>query len=242
MSAASDKFERDVANAINSIPTLKAEQGRDVKYSDVKVTTKSGKVVWVEVKMSHSDNLSNPRCFYMNGKWQTTYTTPAAKEAVDLLNRSPQAAKFIKDIAKFSGIPEKSIIIATNKSQLKMPGCVPLDVMKMYFSQPGVNRYIANQEGFNIGQLVTDHYLKGKAAPAHYLQAGDDFYMIGTQNPLGLDSKIPKLAGTGDFKVRVSTRSQFYEVQAEIKIKQFSPHNSPYSVLLNSSKKNPFVI
>lgn len=241
MSAASDRFEKDIANAINSIPTLKAEQGRDVKFSDVKVT-KGSTTTWVEVKMSHSDNLSNPRCFYMRGKWQTTYTTPAAKQAVDLLNKSPQASKFIKDIAKFSGIPEKDIIIATNKSQLKMPGCVPLDVMKMYFNQPGVNRYVASQQNFDIGSLVTEHYLKGKAAPAHYLQAGDDFYMIGTKNPFGLDRKIPKLAGTGDFKVRVSTRSQFYEVQAEIKIKEFKPKSSQFSVLPGSRKKNPFVI
>lgn len=241
MSAASDRFEKDVANAISSIPSIKAKQGRDVKFSDVEVT-KGSKTTWVEVKMSHSDNLSNPRCFYMNGKWQTTYTTPAAAEAVKILNKSQQSSKFIKDIAKFSGIPEKDIIIATNKSQLKMPGCVPLHVMKSYFNRPGINRYIASQENFDIGGLVTEHYLKGKAAPAHYMQAGDDFYMIGTQNPFGLNRAIPKLAGKGDFKVRVSTRSEFYEVQAEIKIKEFTPKTSPYSVLPNTRKKNPFVI
>lgn len=241
MSAASDRFEKDVADSISMIPGVKATQGRDVKYSDVYVV-KGSKSTWVEVKMSHSDNLSNPRCFYKNGKWQTTYTTPAATEAVKLLNRSSQAAQFISDIAKFSGIPEKDIIIATNKSQLNLPGCVPLHTMKTYFSQPSVNRYIASQQNFDIGKLVTEHYLKGKAAPAHYLQAGDDFYMIGTDNPFGLHRDIPKLAGTGDFKVRISTRSQFYEVQAEIKIKEFRPKNSPYSALKNSSKKNPFVI
>lgn len=239
MSAASDKFEKDVANAINSAPNTQAEQGRDVKFSDVKVTRK-GVTTWVEVKMSHSDNLSNPRCFYMNGKWQTTYTTPAAEEAVKILNKSDQAAKFIKDIAKYSGIPEKSIIIGTNKSHLKLPGCVPLHVMKSYFSQPGVNRYIANEPNMNIGELVTNHYLRGKAAPAHYVQAGNDFYMIGTKNPFGLDRNIPKLAGKGDFKVRVSTRSQFYEVQAEIKIKEFMPKTSKYSVLGGPGKINPF--
>lgn len=239
MSIASDKFEKDVANAINAAPNTKAEQGRDVKYSDVKVTRK-GITTWIEVKMSHSDNLSNPRCFYMDGKWQTTYTTPVAAEAVKILNESDQAAKFIKDIAKYSGIPEKSIIIATNKSHLKLPGCVPLHVMKSYFSQPGINRYIANEPNKNIGELVTNHYLNGKAAPAHYVQAGNDFYMIGTKNPLGLDRNIPKLAGTGDFKVRVSTRSQFYEVQAEIKIKEFMPKTSKYSVLGGEGKINPF--
>jgi hypothetical protein len=240
MSIISDKFEKDVTNAINSAPNTTAKQGRDVKYSDVEVTRK-GVTTWVEVKMSHSDNLSNPRCFFMNGKWQTTYTTPAAAEAIKILNTSAQAAKFIKDIAKYSGIPERSIIIATNKSQLKLAGCVPLHVMKSYFSQPGVNRYIANDQDKNIGDLVTQHYLKGKAAPAHYLQAGDDFYMIGNANPFKLDARIPKLAGTGDFKVRVSTRTEFYEVQAEIKIKHFSPSRSNYSVLGTPGKINPFL-
>lgn len=239
MSVASDKFEKDVAQNVNNIPGLSAVQGRDVKYSDVQIT-KGNTKTWLEVKMSHSDNLSNPRVFYENGKWQTTYTTPAAKEAVNILNKSAQAANFIKSIAKFSGIPEKSIIIATNKSQLNKPGCVPLHVMKQYFAQPGVNRYLASQENFDIGALVTEHYLKGKAAPAEYMQAGDDFYRIGKGDPLKLGTKIPLLSGRGDFKVRVSTRSQFYEVQAEIKIKTMP--NSPYSIKPGTSKKNPFLI
>lgn len=239
MSAASEKFEKDVAKNIDNIPGMNAEQGKDVKYSDVLVN-KGNVKTWVEVKMSHTDNLSNPRVFYKNGKWQTTYTTPAAQEAVKILNSSQQAKNFISQIAKFSGIPEKSIIIATNKSHLKEPGCVPLHVMKAYFSKPGVNRYIASQENFNIGDLVTKHYLTGKAEPAHYMQAGDDFYRIGSSDPLKVGSKIPTLSGRGDFKVRVSTRSEFYEVQAEIKIK--SMPNSSYSVKPGTGKKNPFLI
>ena len=240
MSAASDAFEKAVMTAIDG-QKYAAVQGRDVRYSDVKVTDKkANKTAWVEVKMSHSDNLSNPRVFYKDGKWQTTYTTPAAIETIKVLNTSTDAAKFITNIAKFSGIPEKVIIIGTNKSHLKLPGCVPLHVMKEYFNQPGVNRYIATESNKNIGDLVTRHYLEGKAAPAEYLQAGNDFYMIGTRNPLKLSNKIPVLSGTGDFKVRVSTRSEFYEVQAEIKIKDFSPKKSQYSVLPDSGKINPF--
>lgn len=49
------------------------------------------------------------------------------------------------------------------------------------------------------------------------MQAGDDFYRISKTDPLKLGNDIPLLAGKGDFKVRVSTRSEFYEVQAEIK-------------------------
>lgn len=239
MSAASDKFEKDVTKAIGSNPNIKAEQGRDVRYSDVKVTRK-GITSWIEVKMTHTDNLSNPRFFYMNQKWQTSYTTPAATSALELLNSSSQTNKFVEDISKFSGIPKKYIIIGTNKSHLKLPGCVPLHIMKSYFSQPGINRYISIQSNIDIGELVTKHYLEGKAAPACYLQAGNDFYMIGTTNPFKLDIKIPKLAGTGDLKVRVSTRSEYYEVQAEIKIKHFKPISSKYSVI-DAEKINPFL-
>jgi len=63
--------------------------------------------------------------------------------------------------------------------------------------------------------------------------------MIGKGNPLGLNTAIPVLSGEGDFKVRVSTRSQFYEVQAEIKITKMP--DSKYSVKPGTAKKNPFL-
>jgi hypothetical protein len=239
MSAASDKHEKDVAKAMDSIPGVKAERpsvGTD--FPDVKVTYKN-KSTWVEVKMSHTDNLSNPRVFYSNGKWQTTYSTPAAAEAVKILNASSQTEAFLKDIASFSGIPFKSIKIPTTKSGLKEPGAVPLKVMKDYFNRPGVNRYIANKENFNLGKVVTDHYTIGKTEPAYYMQAGDDFYKISNADPFKLGSNIPLLAGRGDFKVRVSTRSEFYEVQAEIKISDMP--SSKYSVLPGTKKQNPFL-
>ena len=175
MSAASDKFENDVAKNINKLPGITAERPKvSTEYSDVLMKYKNMKI-WIEVKMSHTDNLSNPRVFYHSGKWQTTYKTPAAKHTVDILNKSAQAKAFIKAIAKFSGIPEKSIKIPTTKSGLKEPGAVPLSVMKSFFSQPGINRYIANEENYNLGDVVTEHYTIGKAEPADNMQAGDDF-------------------------------------------------------------------
>lgn len=240
MSTASDLYEKLIASSIDSIPGLSAKQGTNVKYSDVLIS-KGNKKTWLEVKMNHTDNLSNPRVFYMNSKWQTTYTTPAAKETVSLLNKSSQARAFIKAIAKHSSITEKSIIIGTNKSHLKLPGCVPLATMKDYFAQPNVNRYILINEDYDISTLVTKHYLQGKAEPAHYLQAKDDFYRIGNGDPFGLGSHIPILKGRGAFKVRVSTRSEFYEVQAEIKIAKMIPNSSPYSVHPTTQKKNPFL-
>jgi hypothetical protein len=240
MSAESDKFEKLIAESINKIPGIKAERPKvSVEYADVRIK-KSNITTWCEVKMNHTDNLSNPRVYYMGGKWQTTYKTPAAAEAVKLLNIDPMTKKFLKDISKFSGIPFAKLIIPTSKTQLKLPGAVPLLVMKAYFEQPNVNRYIAEKNNFDIGALVTKHYTIGKAEPAYYMQAGDDFYLISDKNPLKLSKKIPLLSGKGDFKVRISTRSEFMEVQAEIKIKKMP--DSPYSCNPKSKKKNPFVV
>ena len=243
MSAASDLFESNIAKAINSIKGMTATRPTaDTALSDVLITKYNNKAAhaWVEVKMNHTDNLSNPRVFYAKGKWQTTYKTPTAAAAVEILNNSSQAKKFVRDIAKYAGIPLSKVIIPTNKGMLSDPNAVPLEVMREYFSQPGVNRYIANQENSPLGDLVTAHYTQGKKEPAYYMQAGDDFYLISKANPLGLSKKIPVLSGRGDFKVRVATRSEFYEVQAEIKIKDM-PH-SEFSVKKGTGKKNPFLL
>ena len=238
MSAASDKYEKDVAEYINGMPNMHAIRPRvGTDYPDVLIKYK-GKESWLEVKMSHTDNLANPRVFYKNGLWNTTYKTPAAKEAIDILNSSIQAENFIKSISQYSGIPLDSIIIATSKSQLKEPGAVPNHVMKSYFSKPGINRYVANKENVDIGNIVTAHYTKGKTKPAYYMQAGDDFYRISYENPFNLSTNIPLISGFGDFKVRISTRTEFYEVQAEIKIKKMN--NSAFSVKPGTKKINPF--
>jgi hypothetical protein len=240
MSAASDKYEADVAKSVNKIPGVKAERPPgDTAYADVRITFKK-KTHWMEVKMNHTDNLSNPRVYYEGGVWKTTYKTPSATAAVNILNKDPKTKLFLKAIAEFSGIPFKSLKIPTTKSGLKEPGAVPLETMKRYFAQPNVNRYIANSANMDLGKVVTEHYTKGKAEPAYYMQAGDDFYRISNTDPFGLGAAIPLLSGKGDFKVRVSTRSEFYEVQAEIKIAQMP--TSKYSVKPGTKKTNPFLV
>jgi hypothetical protein len=237
MSAKSDAYEREIAKSIDSINGVNATRPtRGTDYSDVLVTYKSTSA-WVEVKMNHTDNLANPRVYY-DGRWKTTYTTPAATKAVEFLNSSVQARQFVNNLSKFSGISLTDIKIPTTKSGLKSNGAVPLNTMIRYFSQSGITRYIMSQENYNLGDLVTEHYTIGKSQPAYYMQAGDDFYRISTKNPFHLTSDIPLLSGTGDFKVRVSTRSEFYEVQAEIKIKEMP--TSEYSFKPNTKKKNPF--
>ncbi len=126
----------------------------------------------------------------------------------------------------------------SSETVLKIPGAVPLHVIKMYFDQTS-NKYILNVPNFPIGKMVTDHYTIGKKEPAYYLQAGDDFYMIGDKNPLHLNHKIPVLSGMGELKVRFSIRSKQYEIQAEIKLKSIDKH-SDFSVAPNTKKQNPF--
>jgi len=236
-SAKSDKYEVDVAASINAIKGVTAERPKvSTAYADVLLTLDSGHHTWLEVKMSHTDNLSNPRMFYNGKKWVTSYKTSAAKVAVELLNKSAQTKKFIKSIAEFSKIAKPEV--PTNKGGLNNTNAVPLQVMKAYFEQDSVNRYILNVENYDLGAVVTDHYINGKAEPAEYMQAGDDFYLIGKTNPFKLPKNIPVLSGKGNFRVRVSTRSAFYEVQAEIKIAEMP--KSKYSLMPGTTKLNPF--
>lgn len=232
-----DQYEKDVADYLNGMDGLTAERPRvSTKYSDVLVTLDGGEQSWVEVKMNHTDNLSNPRIFYDGRRWDTTYTMKAAKRSVEIMNDSEDAKTFIEAISDFSGI--KNPHIPTTKRGLKHSKAIPLSVMKEYFAQPGINRYLTSLPNVNLGEVITDHYLNNKAEPAYYMQAGDDFYMVGGTNPLKLPRDIPKLSGTGPFKIRVATRSAYYEVQAELKIAKMP--DSPYSIKPGTRKKNPF--
>jgi len=242
---ASDAFEQSVAKSINSqfkgTGITAVRPPADTSLPDVLVTVKDVGNSFIEVKMSHTDNLANPRVFYDGAQWATTYKTPVAKFAVELLNRSTEAKQFIKDISR--SVKRRNVILSTTRSGIKEPGVVSLQEMVDFVTSRG-NRYILSEPDVNLGKLVTQHYTSGKTQAAHYLQAHDDFYMIGTGDGLGLNAanggSIPVLGGTGEFKVRVSTRSAFYEIQVELKIRKYKPSSSPYSVLKGTSKINPF--
>jgi hypothetical protein len=245
MSSTSDLFEQKVADDLKKIGVPAYRPAANTALADVAITSKSSPHgrVFMEVKMSHTDNLSNPRMFFDGARWQTTYKTPVAKYAIDVLNNSSQWRTFHNELKKYMNV--KQIKLPTTKSGLKEPGAVPLHIMKDFVEKVRNNRYIHIQDNVNIGDLVTRHYLEGKAEPAYYLQAGDDFYMIGNKDPLNINKdrkqKVPVLKGMGDFKIRIATRSEFYEIQAEVKIKRMDPHVSPFSVLAGTRKMNPFL-
>jgi hypothetical protein len=243
MSDASEAFETSVAKAVqlSCNGVIKATKMGATGLSDVRIEA-PGVVTYLEAKMGHKDNLANPRIFFLDGAWRTTYATPVAIKAAALANSSREAAQFLDDLRDFVGTID--IAVPTTKGGLRNPDAVPLETMRQFVDQRG-SRYFTKEEDINIGDLVTQHYLVGKDEPAHYLQAGNDLYLIGTEDPLGLQDvmpkgeKIPVLSGRGDFKLRVSTRSEFYEVQAEIKVKEFTPPSSPASVF-GGKKINPF--
>ena len=241
--SAADQYEIDVANYIKSLG-IDAERPKvSSKWSDVIINhpiKRSFKdSIWLEVKMNHTDNLGNTRVFFDGNKWDASPEkegglSPLKQFCVDTLNNSRDAKKFIEDLEKFTGMT--GIKIPTTLGGLKDPKAVPLDKMKDFFANR--NRYILKLPNVDMGKLVTDHYLEGKEAPAYYMQAGDDFYMIGKKNPLKVPSDVPQVSGSGEFKMRISTRSRFYEVQPEVKIEKME--KSPYSLKPGTTKKNPF--
>lgn len=233
--SAPDLHERAVAQYLSQIPNVKATRPKvSTKYSDV-VIEYGGVKSWLEVKMNHADNLGNTRVSFDGERWVASKDGPINRFSLSYLNSHPAALQFVEDLRKFS---KRSFIkIPTTRGGLKDPDAVPHNVMCAFFEDR--NRYIFIEENVNLGAVVTDHYLNGKAEPAHYMQAGDDLYMIGDSNPLGLTQDLPQVSGYGDFKMRISTRSSFYEVMPEIKIRCLP--TSPYSVHPETSKPHPFV-
>lgn len=237
MSKRSDKHERIIAEHLDSMHNVTAVRpiaGTD--YSDIKLTY-NGNASWLEVKMNHQDNLANPRVYYHENEWKTRYFTPVAGNIVQELNKSLKSREFVYSISDYCGMAYESIYIPTLRSQMDVDNAVPRVKMRSYCKENG--GYIIDYQDRDLTELVTKHYVEGKREPAYYMQAGDDFFMISNTNPLGLSSDIPMLSGTGKYRVRVSNRSKFYEIQAEVKMTSIA--NSGFSVLPNSFKRNPFL-
>lgn len=255
MSVASDNREKLIAENINklNIPGLTAVRPvADVRLADVQTKFKF-KEAWIEVKMNHTDNLGNVRIAWDGKKWVTSERdgiTPLKKFMVNLLNSGAgkaQADIFLNELARFVGKKTKAdITVPTTKGGLSHPNAISRDNMQKFLRAKG-NQYFINVPRVDLGKLVTDHYNAGKMKPVSYLQAADDFYMFGDLDALGLrrfHPDIPKVVGTGSFRLRVGVRTEFYELQPEIKILDMK--SSPYSILninydsASNRKKNPF--
>lgn len=254
MSAASDKYENDVASNIHESGPKGLTASRpkvSTSYPDVLVEygrykgTDNG--IWVEVKMNHTDNMMNPRFQYVKGKWEVipSYLSEATTKLAEVFNESKEANEWIKGLKKYliekdwSGDISNITLHSTTTARNRDKNSVPLALMKGYLGTL-TNKNVCKVPNVDIGHLVTLHYLKGKAAPAYYLSSGDDFYQFGDTNPLKIPNvpKFESAAAKNQVVLRIGDRSGNFEIQAEVKAKTLT--RSSYSVKPGSSKSNPF--
>lgn len=251
MSAISDKYEKDVAAWIsNQVKAVHAERPKvGSNYSDVRITH-GGTTAWLEVKMEHNNRLVSSRVYYKNKKWRTDYTTNVAKEAVKELNDNEDAKKFIADLTEYlrgqkkltKNIDLGNIGLSTTKAGMLEKNAVHRIDLDNFLKERNATKFIMVLNTYDVGTSVTKHYNSHKATPVYYLQTGDDFIRMGTgsiKNPLGFTGKIPILSGNGNFKVRVATATDFYEIVAEMKMLKMP--TSLYSLKPGTKKRNPFL-
>lgn len=248
-SKASDAYEIAAANYINSFSGISAERPKvGTQFSDVRfwLDDKPEKDYWLEVKMNLSDNLGNPRFDFDGTRWLSRSSSPISDDIATHLNGDKDVKALIKNMTeqynKIEGLNLKTIKLLSTKAgvtQEDQPNF--LNFIHEYFNNivptqdiNVKNRNIMMISDYDIGSVVTSHY---EHKDTYYLQAGDNFYLIGDSNPLNLPSDVPKIKGKNKLIVRVSTRSEFFEIQAEIKLKDWEISN--YSLKPGTSKLNP---
>lgn len=227
-----DRYERAVAFYVNTFDNVSAERPTvGTSYPDVRITF-NNTTSWLEVKMNEQDQMGNPRVMFDGDIW-TGKNSPVQNFTSSILNASDSAESFISDLRDFL---KTDVKIPTTKGGLKDPAAVPLLVMDDFLSTRK-DKYVCKAKDIDLGDLITQHYNFGKAEPAHYIQAGDQFFALGDENPFDLD--VPKLEAQGHVGVRITPRTEFYEVQPEIKIRH--ELYSPFSVAPGTLKPHPFV-
>ncbi len=227
-------------------PAQKASSGKPAKKA-VSVKT------WLEVKMNHTDNLMNLRLSYVGGAWkiesEDSATSPGAISLANEINNDPQAKAWLQALrdwltnnkkanTRFTGDPDNFTLFSTKTRRKGDPNTVSPETMKLFLSTRP-NKNICSIADFDIGKIVTLHYLKGKAEPAHYMSAGDDFYRLGRSNPLKIPN-VPEFAGRNRLVFRVGDRTGNFELQPEVKLLSSQARHSIYSVKPKTGKKNPF--
>lgn len=262
-SLSSDAYEAAVAKVVDDCIQRQKDAGvRGVKdtdgaerpkvgtqYSDVKVQYK-GKTGWIEVKMNHKDQLGNPRFFFENGQWGSTYNTPLAKKTVEWLNQDSAANKFVKDLAKFLGKKVKDISLSSLLSSKvnDIKGYVTFEQLKDFIESTGRNQYIMEKSNIDVSELVRAHYSYSdviSGPKADYIQTGNDLYRLSDSPSFQFDVKdIPLYEAIGHLHVRLSSRKDGtrYEIQLEAKADKIKS-DSPYSLAPENkrgNKKLPF--
>ncbi len=246
-SASSDAYEKSIAANINDLLPDGWSATRpqaDVTYPDVKITGQ-GQTVWVEVKMNVRDNLYNKRMGFSGGAW-----VPSSGEHQEIpnliaamLNTDAGVDAQIRKLAKQAGIKPSALNWTSGKNVGNVSKGIPsVDDFRAIFpgkEDGGVSKTIFENNNYPVSDIIEAHYSAGKAVPCPYIQIGDNFFKVGSADPLKLN--VPKIAGTGYIVVRWSPRSDntAFEIMVEIKLTNLKSE-SPFSVAPGTSKKNPF--
>lgn len=233
--SAADLYESAVMDHLNTLGPVKASRPtNDTRYSDVFVENDKGST-WLEVKMDTRSQLGCNRVKYVDRQWQPSKPGPLQNFCVDRLNRSEQAAEFLHQLGAFCGMDDFDLLTSTKFTERM----APLERVRKFLSQRE-NKYICYEDNVDLAAVVRDHYLYGKAEPAHYMAAGDEFYRLSDENPLGVPDDVPLLTGYGPFVISISVRTRKYEIFPRCKLPSYP--SSPYSVKPGSSKPNPFTM
>ena len=248
--------ETEVADKINrrKIPKLKAETPPDdPHYSDVKLVYDKKYVTWLEVKLNHDAQLGSTRIWWNGplGRWEAgggaAGSNPIKEYMLKMLNSGEgktQADDFLAKMAKLVGKTNKNqIIVPTTKTQLKDPKSVSYEQLKEYQALYNT-QYFVRINNAPLGEIVSEQYNSGKTEPVSYLQAADDFYLLGKLDKFKLKTihrDIPKFEAKGSFHFRFSFREpgHYIELLPEIKAIPSSIPRSDYSCI-NKEKSFPF--
>jgi hypothetical protein len=231
---APERQERAVAFYLNTLQSVKAvSPAVSTSYSDVLIEY-NGKRSWLEVKLNENDQMGSPRVSYDGNRW-TAKSSPIQNFTTQKLNSCSKVKDMLNDLSTFTKI--ENPLLPTTRGGLKEKSAVQYNDMVNFMQERG-SLYLYSEDDVNLGDLITQHYNCGKKEPAHYIQAGDQFFALGDEDPL--DLKVPKLEATGKFKVRLQFRKslEWYEIMPEIKVSKLY---SPFSVAPGTMKPHPFI-
>jgi hypothetical protein len=208
----------------------------EIEVADILVT-RGDEEFWIEVKMDPTNSqLGSPRPFYRDGSWQATKNGPMERAIIARLTLMD--GDFMEELREFSGRATFDLESARSKKK-SYPNVMPYKTMVEFIADRG-NTYIFNELGVDLTDVVTGHYIEGKAVPTHYMSMGDHFYRLSDENPLGVPDDVPLLHAIGKFGATVSCRQSkpWYEIMPRLKATEFLP--SKYSINPGTDKINPF--
>lgn len=249
----SDNHEKLIANSINRLlpDGWSAEHsGMGSSYADVIIYDPNKQKTWVEVKMNTTDNLYNKRMAFSNGMWVPGSDKDESKSKVPMLiaaklNADSNLKTQMQKLARQAGIKFSALTISgtypRNVANIKagIPSVDDFIAIWPGKEHGGKNKYIFEEPNYDLAEIAAAHYTAGKSETCPYIQMGDNFFKLGSADPLKLG--VPQLKGRGDLIIRWSHRieTNTFEILVQVKLEKVESE-SAFSALPGTSKKNPF--